>query len=80
MLRGKPTTQCRSRDEHGGAKAQRGTASLTSLVLESELALFPRRSLHNFQFAGRLKVEAHCLILGLLQFVQYEIIFLYDRF
>jgi hypothetical protein len=30
--------------------------------------------------AGRLKAEAHCLILGLLQFVQYEIIFLYDRF
>jgi len=30
--------------------------------------------------AGRLKVEVHCLILGLLQFVQYEIIFLYDRF
>ena len=41
MLQGKPTTQCRSRDELGGAKAQRRTVSMTSLVLGSVLAFFP---------------------------------------
>ena len=40
MRQGKPAIQCRSRDELGGAKAQRRTVSMTSLVLGSALAFF----------------------------------------
>jgi hypothetical protein len=39
MLRGKTTTLCRSRDEPGGAKAQKRKASMTFKVLGGALEL-----------------------------------------
>jgi hypothetical protein len=47
MLRGKSTTQCRSRGELGGAKAQRRTASMTFTMLGPALELFTRYLLQN---------------------------------
>ena len=57
MLRGKTTTPCRSRDELGGAKAQRRTASMTFEMLGPALELFARYLLHNFglQAASRYR-------------------------
>ena len=70
-------TPSSSRGELEGAKAHRRTASMTwCLALRS----FFTRVAPELRFAGHLKAKAYCLILGLLQFVQYEIIFLYDRF
>jgi hypothetical protein len=40
-LRGNTTTQCRLRDELGGAKAQRRTASMTFMMPGCALQLFP---------------------------------------
>jgi hypothetical protein len=40
-------TQCRSRDELGGAKAQRRAASMTFMMLGRALELFPRYLLQN---------------------------------
>ena len=45
MLQGKTTTQRPSRDELGGAKAQRRTASMTFMMLGRTLELFPRSPL-----------------------------------
>src|SRR5207237_2759712 len=64
MVRGKTTTLCRSRDEPGGVKAQRRTASMPSLVLGSALAFFPRHSLQQLSLQGRSKAQAHCLRSG----------------
>src|SRR5437773_12146047 len=63
MVRGKTTTLCRSRDEHGGVKAQRRTASMPSLVLGSAPAFFPRHSLQqlSLQAAPRHRVIAFAL-------------------
>jgi hypothetical protein len=47
MFRGKTMTQCRSRDELGGAKAQRRAASMTFMMLGRALELFPRYLLQN---------------------------------
>jgi hypothetical protein len=57
MLREKTTTQRRSRDELGGAKAQKRTASTPFLVLGSVFAFFPGRSLQqsSLQAAPRHK-------------------------
>src|SRR5439155_26410291 len=63
MVRGKTTTLCRSRDEPGGVKAQRRTASMPSLVLGSALA-FSQAFAAVTQFAGRSKAQAHCLRSG----------------
>src|SRR6266496_1074405 len=63
MVRGKTTTLCRSRDEPGGVKAPRRTASMPSLVLGSALAFFPRRSLQSLrlQAAPRHRLIAFAL-------------------
>ena len=49
--------QCRSRDEIGGAKAQRRTASMTFRMLGRALKLFTRYLLQNsgLQTASRYK-------------------------
>jgi hypothetical protein len=41
-VRGKTTTECRSRDELGGAKAHRRTVSMTFMMLGRTLELFSR--------------------------------------
>ena len=48
MRQGKTTTPCRARDELGGAKAQRRTASMTFMILGPALELFTRYLLQNF--------------------------------
>jgi hypothetical protein len=63
MLRVKTTTQCRSRNELGGAKAQRRTASMTFLMLDRALELFSGIRFRTL-FAGRLEAQAHCLRSG----------------
>jgi hypothetical protein len=57
MLRGRTTTPCRSRDELGGAKAQRRTASMTFGMLGPALELFSRYRLQNLglQAASRYR-------------------------
>jgi hypothetical protein len=57
MLRGRTPIQCRSRDELGGAKAQRRTASMTFMMLGSALELFCRYLLQNLglQAASRYR-------------------------
>jgi hypothetical protein len=47
MLGAKTTTQCRLRDELGGAKAQRRAASMTFMILGRALELFTRYLLQN---------------------------------
>ena len=76
---GETMTPSSSRGELEGAKAHRRATSMTFVVLGLALEFFTRVA-PELRFAGHVKAKAYCLILGLLQFVQYEIIFLYDRF
>ena len=59
-------TECRSRGEPGGAKAQRPKLQCRLRYLLAA-RISPRRSHPEIPVAGHFKAQARCLILGLLQ-------------
>jgi hypothetical protein len=63
-LRGKTTTECRSRDEPGGAKAQRRTVAMTFMMLSRALELFSRHLLQILRLQAASKAQAYCLRSG----------------